>query len=225
MINELENIIDRIRDVQGSIGIFDDVNDSPRDFKIGTNYGFATSIEIVKKFLYDAKVKASDSHDISLIWAMGECGEIGIKNDLPWDRLEGDLLRFKTITTGHPIIMGRKTYESIGKPLPYRENIVLTRDRNFKADGVTVFHDIGSVLDYIGDRQSFVIGGAKIYEMFMPLANRVYVTEVETTFPDADVIFRQDSLNHYSNWNCTDIEYHGDHDPPFTHKILEKPSK
>ena len=107
---------------------------------------------------------------------------IGYRGALPW-HLPDDLKTFKRITTGHPVLMGRKTYESIGRPLPGRQNIVLTRDPAWTAEGVQVVHSAGELecLELM-DPEIMVIGGAEIFALFLPLADRVELTEVHGAF-------------------------------------------
>ncbi|WP_079509465.1 dihydrofolate reductase [Mesobacillus jeotgali] len=131
---------------------------------------------------------------ISLIWAMDENRVIGYHNQLPW-RLPADLKFFKRITMGHPIMMGRKTFESIGKPLPGRENIIITRDENYQPDGCTVMNSIEEFMAYAKqkDEEIFVIGGAEIFKEILPAADRLYLTmihhqfEGDTYFPVFDI--------------------------------------
>ncbi|MGH8296599.1 MAG: dihydrofolate reductase [Steroidobacteraceae bacterium] len=129
---------------------------------------------------------------VSLIAAMAENGTIGRENSLPW-RLADDLKRFKALTLGKPLLMGRKTYESIGRPLPERANLVLTRDRDWRAEGVIVVRSLGQALSYARDAEELVaIGGAEIYRLLMPFARRIYLTLVHAEiagdrfFPDLD---------------------------------------
>ena len=131
---------------------------------------------------------------ISLIVAMAQNRVIGIKNDLPW-HLPADLKRFKTLTTGKPVIMGRKTFESIferiKKPLPDRPNIVISRS-GFSHDGVEVYDDLKEALkttakNYPG-QEIMVTGGASIYEQALPFADRLYLTIIEKDF-DGDAWF------------------------------------
>jgi dihydrofolate reductase len=115
---------------------------------------------------------------ITLIVAVADSGVIGRDNALPW-HLPEDLKRFKRLTLGKPIVMGRKTFESIGKPLPGRQNIVVTRDTNYGRDGVTVVHDIDSVLRAAGDAaEIMVIGGADLFRRFLARATRIHLTRV-----------------------------------------------
>lgn len=119
---------------------------------------------------------------ISFIWAMDENGVMGKDNALPW-RIPEDLKFFKETTMGHPIVMGRKTYESIGKPLPGRENIVITRDRSYKAAGCTVLHSFEELLARAeSEEELFITGGAEIFKQMMPYADKLYVTVIYHTF-------------------------------------------
>ena len=136
---------------------------------------------------------------LALIWAMARNRTIGKDNQLPW-RLPNDLKYFKQVTTGKCVIMGRKTYESLGKPLPNRENIVITRQADFPASGV---HCVSSLEDAIALAQELsvalqqdeviVMGGAQIYALALPMADRLYITHVhadvagDTWFPEFDL--------------------------------------
>ena len=120
---------------------------------------------------------------ISLIWAMDNNRLIGQNNSLPW-KLPADMKWFRQHTLGKPIVMGRKTYESFGaKPLPDRTNIVITHNTQYHADGAVVVHSIEDALQQAADaRELLVIGGASFYEQTLPLADRLYVTQVEGEF-------------------------------------------
>ncbi|MBI3576081.1 MAG: type 3 dihydrofolate reductase [Gammaproteobacteria bacterium] len=129
---------------------------------------------------------------ISIIAALAENRVIGVNNTLPW-RLPNDLKHFRRLTTGHAIILGRKNYESIGKPLPERTNIVITRNRDFRATGCLVAHSLDEALTLAGnDPEIFVIGGAEIYRAALARTNRLYLTRVHATiagdthFPEFD---------------------------------------
>jgi dihydrofolate reductase len=126
---------------------------------------------------------------LTIIAAVGENDEIGRNNQLIW-HLSDDLKRFKSLTSGHAIIMGRKTFESFGKPLPNRKHIVITRQQNFKVpDNVIVVNDIADAIDAAkGDLQPFVIGGGEIYKQAMPFADKIELTRVHESF-DADTFF------------------------------------
>ncbi|THE10388.1 dihydrofolate reductase [Bacillus timonensis] len=126
---------------------------------------------------------------ISLLLAMDKNQLIGKDNDLPW-RLPADLAYFKRVTMGHPIIMGRKTYDSIGRPLPGRENIIVTRDTSYKAEGCMVIHSIEEIVKMSEETQQelFVIGGAEIFKEILPNTDRLYITEIDEEF-EGDTYF------------------------------------
>ncbi|VAW82876.1 Dihydrofolate reductase [hydrothermal vent metagenome] len=116
---------------------------------------------------------------ISLVAALARNRVIGRGNQLPW-RLSADLKHFKSLTMGKPILMGRKTYESIGKPLPGRTNIVISRDSSFSAAGCRVVHSVEAALTAAeGGEEAMVIGGANLYEQLLLRADRLYLTEVQ----------------------------------------------
>ena len=119
---------------------------------------------------------------VSIIAAMDRNRLIGNKNQLPW-HLPADLAHFKQVTMGKPVIMGRKTYESIGRPLPGRDNIVLTRSGDFHAQGVSVVSSLQQALDDVaGSDEVMVIGGSTVYALAMPRADRLYITHVENSY-------------------------------------------
>ena len=116
---------------------------------------------------------------ISLIVAASRNNVIGAKGRLPW-RLSGDLKRFKALTLGKPIVMGRLTYESIGRPLPGRQNIVITRQADYEAEGCDVVPSIEAALAAAGNAEEImIIGGGHIYREFLPRADRIYLTRVQ----------------------------------------------
>src|SRR5580765_6610495 len=120
---------------------------------------------------------------VSLIVAMARNGVIGRDNALPW-RLAEDLRRFKAATLGKPILMGRKTFESIGHALPGRTNLVLTRDARWTAPGAVVVHSVEAALAAAqGAAELVVIGGAEVYRLVMPFARRIYLTHVHADVP------------------------------------------
>lgn len=128
---------------------------------------------------------------ISFLLAMGEGGVIGRNNQLPW-HLPADLKYFKKVTMGHSVIMGRKTYESIGKSLPGRRNIVLTRDPSFVAEGCEIFHSPDEILVHLDQgEEAFIIGGAAVYDSFYPHADRLYITRIAHAFA-GDTYFKYD---------------------------------
>lgn len=140
----------------------------------------------------------SDKPVVSIIAAAAENNVIGRDNDMPW-RLSSDLKRFKALTLGKPVIMGRRTWESLSRPLPGRANIVITQNRDFAAEGALIVHSLAQALDLAnelaresGSDEIFIIGGGKIYTQALPLADRIYLTRVlaqvegDTYFPQID---------------------------------------
>lgn len=127
------------------------------------------------------------STTLTLIVATDRHAGIGVNNTLPW-RLKEDLAFFKRTTSGHPIIMGRKTFDSIGRPLPNRRNIVVTRNTDWAADGVERATSLAEATRMAGDGEVFVIGGAQIYAEAMRMADRLIVTEIDAVF-DCDAFF------------------------------------
>lgn len=125
---------------------------------------------------------------LTMIAAAAENNALGKDNDLIW-HISEDLKRFKRLTTGHAIIMGRKTFESMPKALPNRTNIVLTQKKEYTAEGAEVVHTLEDALALVeNDMQPFVIGGGQIYTLFMPLCDRIELTRVHHEF-EADVFF------------------------------------
>jgi dihydrofolate reductase len=119
---------------------------------------------------------------LSLIVAVARNGVIGKSNQLPW-RLPEDLKRFRTLTMGHHIIMGRRTWESIGRPLPGRTSVVVTRRGDYAAPGALVVHSLADALAACtGDDEVFVIGGAEIYGEALPLADHIYLTRIDADY-------------------------------------------
>lgn len=117
---------------------------------------------------------------ITLVAAMTENRVIGADGTMPW-HLPADLAHFKKLTTGHPILMGRRTFESIGRPLPQRRNLVLTRDRAFGHEDVEVVHELDEALGRIAaDEELFVIGGEEVYRLALPRATRMHLTLIHT---------------------------------------------
>ncbi|MFV8781225.1 dihydrofolate reductase [Microbulbifer sp. SA54] len=146
---------------------------------------------------------------LAMIVAMARNRAIGRENALPW-RISGDLQFFKRTTLGKPVVMGRKTFESIGRPLPGRENIVITRNPEWKTDGVTIAPDLEQALqvaDTVAKRDGageiMVIGGAQVYRQAMSLAARLYITEVaaevdgDAFFPEVDSNWQEASRECY----------------------------
>ncbi len=125
---------------------------------------------------------------ISIIAAIAKNGVIGNNNTLPW-YLPVDLKYFRNTTMGHAIVMGRRNYEDIGKALPGRRNIVLTRDKSYSAENCEIAHSINDVLGMINKKdETFIIGGAEIYLSFLPHAEKLYITHIDVEV-DGDVVF------------------------------------
>ncbi len=158
---------------------------------------------------------------ISIIAAVARNGVIGQDNRLIW-YIPEDLLRFKALTTAHPVIMGRKTFESLGRPLPARINIVISRNPSYKASCAMVVHSLADALALFNpDRETFIIGGAEIYAQALPIADRLYLTEIDadfegnTRFPSWD----------RSQWEVIEEEIHphGKNFPhPFSFLVYER---
>ncbi len=141
---------------------------------------------------------------ISIVVAASNNGVIGVDGDLPW-RLPDDLRYFKQLTTGKPVVMGRKTYESIGRPLPNRHNIVITRNPAFEAAGCDVAASPAAAVELAGDvEEIMVIGGGTIYEQFAEIADRIYLTRVHTDI-DGDVFFESPDSN---SWQQVATTHH-----------------
>jgi len=152
---------------------------------------------------------------ISIIVAMAKNRVIGINNTLPW-HLPADLKHFKVLTMGHHIVMGRKTYESIGRPLPGRTSVVVTRNPELNIEGCIIAHTLDQAIAACnGDDQIFIVGGAELYAQALPIADRLLITEIQMDvtgdayFPD----FRRDEWQEISREVCSQqepqpLEYH-----------------
>lgn len=157
---------------------------------------------------------------ISLVLAASENDIIGKGNALPW-RLPADLKYFKTVTLGKPIVMGRKTWESLGKPLPGRTNIVMTR-RPLQFSGCVVVEDVAAALRAAGDADELmVIGGADIFREFLPLAQRIYLTRVHAVI-DGDVVFPLPEPAQWRELSRQDYPADERHAYPFSFIVLER---
>lgn len=158
---------------------------------------------------------------LTMIAAAGKNNELGKNNDLIW-HISEDLKRFKRLTSGHAIIMGRKTFESMPKALPNRTNIVLTKKQGYSPKGALVVHNIKDALDLVkDDLQPFVIGGGEIYRLFMDLCDCIELTRVHHEF-DADVFFPEIDTN---QWKVVSEEFvnRSDEQPyNYTYITLEK---
>ena len=164
---------------------------------------------------------------LTLVVAVAKNGVIGREGALPW-RLSSDMKRFKAATMGKPVLMGRKTWDSLPrKPLPGRQNLVLTRDANFKADGAWVFTDLAAMLaaaramaEAAGADETCVIGGAQLYNAVLPQAGRIVLTEVNLT-PDGDAHLDLD-LSHWREVSREDVAAGPNDDADFVVRILER---
>ena len=166
-------------------------------------------------------MSASVTPAITLIVAAADNDVIGRDNALPW-HLPEDLKRFKRLTLGKPMIMGRKTFESIGKPLPGRLNIVVTRDANYRREGVVVAHDLDAALGAAGDApEVMVIGGAELFRSCLPRATRLHLTRVHADIP-GDVYWPGSDTG---QWRLTERESHAAderHAHAYTFELWEK---
>jgi len=184
--------------------------------------------EIAKSQAFNETLETANSSqkkktELTIIVAAGENNAIGKDNDLIW-HLSDDLKRFKSLTNGHHIIMGRKTFESFPKPLPNRTHIVITRQDNYKApDGVIIVNNLDDALDAARkDKQPFIIGGGEIYKQSMALADKIEITRVHHSFESADTFFPEIDL---SIWKETHRKEHSNDDKhayPFTFLTYER---
>ena len=152
---------------------------------------------------------------LAIIVAVAKNGVIGRNNQLPW-HLPQDLKYFKSVTLGKPVIMGRKTYESIGRPLPGRANIVITRNPEWVAEGVKVAHSFGEavqVANGLGTSEAMIIGGAEIYKAALSVVQRIYLTRVDLE-PDGDAFFAEPDSSIWSLISSVDGE--ADTSPGYT---------
>lgn len=124
---------------------------------------------------------------ISFVVAMGKNRVIGKDNKIPWN-MPADFKHMRKLTDGKSLIIGRKTHESIGKPLPNRKNIILTRDKNYKSEGGVIVHSKEEALNAAEGDEIIIFGGEKIYKMFFPIANKIYLTIIDHEF-DGDAFF------------------------------------
>lgn len=137
--------------------------------------------------------------NISIIVATSKNNVIGLNNQLPW-HLPADLKYFKSLTNGHSIIMGRKTYDSIGRPLPNRENIIITRDKNYSSAELVIKHSIEEAIQHCnGQEEVFIIGGDTIYKQTIAVATRLYITRVDTIIENGDAFFPEINNEEWEN--------------------------
>lgn len=162
---------------------------------------------------------------ISLMVAISKNKAIGLDNKLLW-HLSDDLKNFKRVTLNHCIIMGRKTFESIGKALPKRTNIIITRNHDYKQEGCVVVHSLQEAITYaksIRETEAIVTGGAEIYKEALSIINRAYITEVDVSIDQADTFFPEYD---FSSWVVKEtIEHKKDEQNEYnwTFKVYDKP--
>jgi dihydrofolate reductase len=160
---------------------------------------------------------------ISAIFAMSENRVIGKDNSMPW-HISEDLKHFKRTTLGKPIVMGRKQYESVGRALPGRTNIVISRDKNYKADDALVFSNIDEAVSMArgiaandGLDEVFIVGGGEIYKQCLPITDRLYMTLIHRKY-EGDVLFPELDMEEWKEISSEDF----DGDPSYSIKILER---
>lgn len=158
---------------------------------------------------------------IALIAAMGRNRVIGRDGALPW-RLPADLRHFRALTTGKPVLMGRKTFESIGRPLPDRTNVVVTRRFGFHADGCAIFGDLESAFEAFHDSpELMVIGGASIYGQALPRATRIYLTVIDADF-DGDTFFPEIDMTSWTESTRSDHPADGQNGFDYSFRVLDR---
>ena len=155
---------------------------------------------------------------ITLLLARASNGVIGKDGGLPW-HISADLKRFKTLTMGSVLVMGRRTFESLPNVLPGRRHIVITRDRAWRSEGVEVAHSAEEGLALAGNEPVSVIGGADVFRLFLPLASRIELTEVLADFEGDTFV---DDPRSAGQWREVALEDHPDGDPPFRFLTLER---
>lgn len=162
---------------------------------------------------------------ISLIVAKGKNHEIGKDNELLW-RIRDDLRLFKRTTHRHVVIHGRKSFESIGRPLPNRSNIVITRDKTYTAKGAFVVHSLEKAIDLANKLEQqgeiFILGGGQIYTLSMPLIDRMYISFVEAAFEDADAFFPAPDLSSWNLISSKEYPQNEDNQYAFDFRVYEK---
>lgn len=160
---------------------------------------------------------------LSIIVAVAENGVIGHNNQLIW-HLPEDLKMFKRLTSGHPIIMGRKTFDSIGKPLPNRTSIIITKNPEFQIEGCITVHSLEEAIEAaneIEENEAFIIGGAEIYRLALPFADTIYLTEVHHSF-EGDTFFPAIDKDIWEEVNRTDHDVDEKHLYKYSFVELEK---
>ena len=158
---------------------------------------------------------------LSMIVAASENDVIGVDGDLPW-RLSSDLKRFKKLTMGHHIIMGRKTYESIGRLLPGRTTVIVTRQKEFDVEGAKVVHSIETALEACGDDDSpFVTGGSEIYRLALPLVDEIQLTRVHTQI-QGDTLLPEIDCDQWEPVSSERFEPDGKNELPYSFEVYRR---
>lgn len=155
---------------------------------------------------------------VSIIAAIGKNNELGKGNDLIW-HFHADMVFFRETTTGSAVIMGRKTFESLPKVLPKRKNIIMTSDHSYSVDGAYVVHSAEQALSEAEDEKVFIIGGESIYSQFLPMCDKLYLTEIEAECADADAFFPNFDKN---EWNRTVLAENEENGIKFSHFLYTK---
>lgn len=158
---------------------------------------------------------------LSIIVAVAENNVIGKDNDLIW-KLPRDMKHFKETTTGHYIIMGRKTFESNGRPLPNRINVIITRDKSYEAEGCIIVNSLeDAIKEAKNDSEAFIIGGGIIYKLAMPFVDRIYLTKIHYTF-EGDTYFPELNMNDWDEIDRRDFEPDEKNKYPFSIYTLDR---
>ncbi|MFC2151761.1 dihydrofolate reductase [Bacteroidota bacterium] len=158
---------------------------------------------------------------LSIIVAVAENNVIGKDNDLIW-HLPRDLKHFKETTTGHYVIQGRKTFESCGKPLPNRTNVIITRDKNYRVEGCIVVNSLEEAIkEAKDDPEAFIIGGGKIYEQAINIVDRIYITQIHHSF-EGDTFFPEINTEEWIEVDRRDFEADEKNKYSFTILIMDR---
>ena len=159
----------------------------------------------------------------SIIVAATDNNVIGRNNAMPW-HLKRDLIRFKELTTGSAVIMGRRCFESIGKPLPNRLNVVVSSNESYNPEGVIVKPSLQFAVDYVNSKyikEPFIIGGGSLYRQSVNIVNKIYLTRIHTEIPDGDTFFPELDMSKWDIVHSEDFPADKDNDFPTTFMILE----
>ena len=155
---------------------------------------------------------------ITIIAAVAQNGVIGKKGALPWPKMPADFKHFRSLSIGKPVVMGRKTFASLGKPLAGRINIILSQDKNLRLPGCKVIHSVEETLATVkGDEEVMIIGGASTYKQFLPLADRMYLTIIQADF-EGDTFFPE---YHPEEWEETErVNHRADKENPYPYSFI-----